>query len=198
MTEQPRRTKFEVRREATRADLLELGAARFPVAGYAASSVDDVLRGSTHTKGAVYFHFGSKEGFFLEVMRHRGRLMAAWWAQLEGREFASLEEGLDAAAPWLDVTAGLPDVMMLSEFRFAMRDKPEMLAEVQALYADWIDALVPYLELLAVQGLVRTDRTPRELAESVYHVTDGYVVHGAVFGSSLTGLTMDLARILRS
>lgn len=197
MAEQGRRTKFDARREATRAELLELGAQRFPVAGYAATSVDDVVRGSAHTKGAVYFHFGSKEGFFLEVMRFRGELMQAWWANLAGREFATLTEGLDAAAPWLDVTKGLPDSMLLAEFRFAMRDKPNMLSALASLYARWIDQLIPYVELLRSQGLTRTDLTDREMAETIYHATDGYVVHGAIFGSSLERLTPDLERMLR-
>lgn len=197
MTGEERRTKFDARREATRAELLELGAARFPVGGYAATSVDDVVRGSSHTKGAVYFHFGSKEGFFLEVMRFRGELMQAWWGGLAGREFASLADGLDAAAPWLDVTRGLPDSMLLAEFRFAMRDKPPMLNALSALYARWIDQLVPFVELLRSQGLTRTDLADREMAEAIYHVTDGYVVHSAIFGSSLGRLTPDLERLLR-
>lgn len=197
MTQEPRRTKFDERREATRADLLALGAARFPLTGYVATRVDDIVAGSTHTKGAVYFHFGSKEGYFLEVMRHRGDLMESSWRELAGRGFASLEEGLAAAAGWLTVGEGLPDTLLLSEFRFAMRDKPAMLAALAGLYERWIDNLEVFIHMLAQQGLVRTDRPVRELAESVYHVTDGYVVHGGVFGAALDGLRGDLIRVLQ-
>ncbi|MDN4471741.1 TetR/AcrR family transcriptional regulator [Demequina zhanjiangensis] len=197
MSEQPRRTKFDVKREATRADLLELGAARFPIAGYVATSVDDVVRGTGHTKGAVYFHFGSKEGYFLEVMRFRGSLMESWWGNFAGRSFASINEGLEAATGWLGVGEGLPDTAMLSEFRFAMRDKPEMLEALTELYGQWIDNLAVFVTILTEQGLVRTDRSVRELAESMYHVTDGYVLHGAVFGSSLALLRNDLIRVLQ-
>ena len=197
MTEQPRRTKFDVKREATRAELLSLGAERFPLAGYVATSVDDVVRGTGHTKGAVYFHFGSKEGYFLEVMRFRGSLMEQWWGTFAGRTFTSINDGLEAATGWLGVGEGLPDTVMLSEFRFAMRDKPEMLAALGQLYEQWIDNLAVFVAILADQGLLRTDRTVRELAESMYHVTDGHVLHGAVFGSSLALLRDDLIRILK-
>lgn len=196
MTDRKEPTKFDIKRAATRAELLELGAAVFPVSGYVATTVDEVLAGSVHSKGAVYFHFGSKEGYFIEVMRYRGELMGRWWDGLQGREFASLLEALEAADPWLGVTPGLPDMLMLSEFRYAMRGKPEMLEKVANLYEGWIDSLEKYVRMLAEQGLVRTDVTTRELAETMYHITDGYDVHRAIFGASMKGLRADLVRLL--
>lgn len=189
-------TKFDLKRAATRAELLALGAQVFPVTGYVATTVDDVLADSDHSKGAVYFHFGSKEGFFIEVMRYRGQLMGQWWDNLQGRTFSTLLEALEAADPWLDVTSGLPDMLMLAEFRYAMTDKPEMLQQVAHLYEGWIASLEKFVVMLADQGLVRTDLTTRELAETMYHATDGYDVHRAIFGASMDRLRPDLVRLL--
>ncbi|GMA89491.1 hypothetical protein [Homoserinibacter gongjuensis] len=39
-------TKFDLRREATRRELLRLGVERFPIKGYAATTVEDIVRDS--------------------------------------------------------------------------------------------------------------------------------------------------------
>ncbi len=49
------------RARRTRAALVEAAAVEFAKRGYAAASVNTILEGSRATKGAMYFHFQSKE-----------------------------------------------------------------------------------------------------------------------------------------
>ena len=62
-----RRTQAE-RRAATRARLLAAARGTFAERGYYATSADRVSEQAGCTKGALYDHFGSKEGLFLALL----------------------------------------------------------------------------------------------------------------------------------
>ncbi|MFZ2173535.1 MAG: TetR/AcrR family transcriptional regulator, partial [Rhodococcus sp. (in: high G+C Gram-positive bacteria)] len=52
---------LQLRARATRQALLNAAAAQFNQAGYAASSINDILASTTSSKGAIYFPFPSKQ-----------------------------------------------------------------------------------------------------------------------------------------
>ncbi|MHB8991724.1 MAG: TetR/AcrR family transcriptional regulator [Chloroflexota bacterium] len=56
------------RRESTRRRILEAAVQVFADRGYHDSSVDDIVRASGTSKGAVYFHFPNKQGIFLSLV----------------------------------------------------------------------------------------------------------------------------------
>lgn len=55
--------------EVRRAQLIRAAEKLFRRKGYEGTSVDQIARAARLTKGAVYFHFGSKEELFIEVIR---------------------------------------------------------------------------------------------------------------------------------
>lgn len=57
------------RARRTRAALVESAAIEFAKRGYAAASVNTILEGSNATKGAMYFHFQSKEELARAVLQ---------------------------------------------------------------------------------------------------------------------------------
>ncbi|TWV35594.1 TetR/AcrR family transcriptional regulator [Streptomyces misionensis] len=69
---------MQKRAKATRRSLLEAAAQLFAEQGYAGTSVNDISARSGRTSGAVYFHYASKEGIALAVVRDR----FATWPQL--------------------------------------------------------------------------------------------------------------------
>ena len=62
-------------RQATSAELRRHARVEFTRWGYAASSLERVAKGAKVTKGAIYYHFGSKEGLFEAVFRDVEREM---------------------------------------------------------------------------------------------------------------------------
>jgi AcrR family transcriptional regulator len=54
--------------EATRAALIAIARTEFAKRGYEAVSLDDILKRTGLTKGAIYHHFGDKKGLFREVV----------------------------------------------------------------------------------------------------------------------------------
>ncbi|MGU3432274.1 TetR family transcriptional regulator [Actinomycetes bacterium M1A6_2h] len=57
------------RARRTRAAIVEAAAFEFSRRGYAAASVNTILEGSRATKGAMYFHFASKEELARAVLK---------------------------------------------------------------------------------------------------------------------------------
>ena len=64
-----RRRTNEQWSQATSAELRRHARVEFTKRGYAASSLDRIAAQAKVTKGAIYYHFGSKEGLFEAVFR---------------------------------------------------------------------------------------------------------------------------------
>lgn len=62
---------------ATIEGLIRLARREFSQRRYAGTSVDRIAAEAALTKGAVYYHFGSKEGLFEAVLRHVQRDLVA-------------------------------------------------------------------------------------------------------------------------
>jgi AcrR family transcriptional regulator len=87
-TAYPQRTRLQPRARATRLAILTAAAERFARHGYHATSLDSVLADSGGTKGALYFHFASKEALARAVIAE----MVQRWGDLRGQVS---ERGLD-------------------------------------------------------------------------------------------------------
>jgi AcrR family transcriptional regulator len=61
------RTKVE-QREATTRQLIEIAREHFTRDGYANAATEEIVAQAGVTRGALYHHFGSKEGLFLAVL----------------------------------------------------------------------------------------------------------------------------------
>lgn len=62
--------------EATRRRILDAAAEVFAEKGYHDTAVDDIVRASDTSKGAVYFHFPNKQGIFLVLIDELTKILA--------------------------------------------------------------------------------------------------------------------------
>lgn len=90
-------TRQEERRAVTRDALLDAGAALFAERGIAGASVDAIAEAAGRTSGALYDHFGSKEGLLFALLE-RWVDAAATTIIAEQATAASLDEWV--AAIW--------------------------------------------------------------------------------------------------
>lgn len=75
----------EVQEPSARARLLREAADVFSRKGYAATSVGEIVAAAGVTKPVLYYHFGSKEGLYLQVMEEGlGKFRATVQRALEG------------------------------------------------------------------------------------------------------------------
>ncbi len=93
-------------REATTARLMEVACEVFTREGYANAATEDIVRLAGVTRGALYHHFGSKEGLFQAVLGHIQQQVALrlesvvadksdTWEQLVAGCIAFLEASID-------------------------------------------------------------------------------------------------------
>jgi len=192
-------TKFELRRDATRQALIRHGVERFPVKGYSATTIADLVRDTGHTSGAFYFHFRSKEDFFVEVLRGAAGVREGWWEPVTDPANATLEAALGASLARLDDSdgGGPAWVNLVADFMQSARHRPDLIAEVRTMHRGWIAELRRFIDVARDRGLARTDLSPDELAERVLAVTDGFELHGALYELPGEGIFDVLVRLLR-
>jgi AcrR family transcriptional regulator len=66
----PHQRPRQQRAHDTKAKILNAAARSFSIDGYAATSMNDIVAEAASTKGAVYFHFDSKEAIARELINH--------------------------------------------------------------------------------------------------------------------------------
>lgn len=141
-------TKAE-QREATTARLIEVAREQFTTHGYADAPTEEIVRIAGVTRGALYHHFGSKEGLFhavLDAVQHDvgERVEAA-----AGQAVGTWEQLIAGCAAFLEASRD-PQVQ-----RIMLIDAPAVLGwaawrELDAQYS--MKSLREALEALQSQG----------------------------------------------
>lgn len=193
-------SKFDLRREATRAELIRLGIERLPLLGYSSTTIEDVVRDSGRTRGAFYFHFASKEDFFEALLRERAAARGQWWELADREEVTSVDEALELVfGRFAEVDPGGGQwALLAADYAKAVQDEPDRLARLRTIYTGWIDEIVEFIEVLHARGLARTGIDIRMLAAETFAVAEGHYLHQEVYGVEPVGLIDALARVLRA
>jgi AcrR family transcriptional regulator len=149
------------RKDETRARLLSAAASVFAERGIEGASVDAIAEAAGRTSGALYAHFGSKEGLLLE-------LLESWRIQVSTAINADLSEArtLDARllALWHDFahpqgTARQWVQLEHELWRWVTRaGHDEMQALVARRYRAACDAIGMRLDGWAAEGLISAPR----------------------------------------
>lgn len=197
----PKPNKFQLRREATHKELLRLGIERFPIKGYAATSISDIVENSGLTRGAFYFHFESKEEFFLAVLRERAARREGWWEAAAKSDVSSIEDAVVASLTALERVGEAGSfvwVPCMVEFAQAVRGNTDYQQELHEIYLEWVRELENWVNVLAERGLVRTDRSTTELAASIFAYGEGAEIHAALYRADIQQLMVDgVVRLLK-
>ncbi|MGX9884231.1 ScbR family autoregulator-binding transcription factor [Streptomyces sp. NPDC002276] len=170
---------MQERAEATRQAVLAAAAVLFEQHGYVGTSISDVARRSGYTSGAIYFHFGSKEGLAASVFEaHFGewpRLVASW-TSLEG--------------PVLDRLVGL-SLAVAREFRdnVIVRAGNRLSNESRSIPAELPQPFVGWIEIVA--QLLDAARENGELAPDTDVERAARVVVAGFFGTHTVSAALD-------
>ena len=142
----------QTRAVETRAAIIRGAAAVFQNKGYGATSLADVSAAAGVTKGALYFHFESKEALALAVIDAQHHLSISLSRTLDEENESGLRAGLLMSfrlARQLRtdtvVRAGIRLTMEASNFSVPIREP----------YLDWMAAFEGYLRTAIADGDVR-------------------------------------------
>ncbi|MFZ2176809.1 MAG: TetR family transcriptional regulator [Rhodococcus sp. (in: high G+C Gram-positive bacteria)] len=150
------------RARRTRAALVESAAIEFAKRGYAAASVNTILEGSNATKGAMYFHFQSKEELARAVLQagivQFTALSEQWLHRTDIGPFEALHGlVLDLA------TLFHSSVIVRAEFRLIV--EPEFYADVQSGSAQrWGRTAYELATRAQREGLLREGADPEKFS----------------------------------
>lgn len=154
------------RARRTRAAIVDAAAVEFGKHGYAAASVNAILEGSHATKGAMYFHFESKEelgrAVLAAALEKFKEVTDRWMGRTDLDPFQILHGLVDDVAKMF-----LSDPIVQAEFRLII--EPEFYPDVQNGGARvWGTAGRDLIQRAVREGLVRegvdADKFTRVLA----------------------------------
>lgn len=147
--------------EETRGKLLATARASFRRAGYAGTSMDDLTAAAGLTRGALYHHFGDKQG-----------LLAAVAAQIDGEMELRLQAiSRDAPDAWTALRercraylamAAEPEIR-----RIVLQDARAILGQAASVQEQCTASLADLLRALMEQGVI-APAEPRALARMLH------------------------------
>lgn len=192
-------TKFDLRREATRAELIRLALERFPIKGYALTSIEDIVRDSGLSRGAYYFHFESKGDLFLscleELEPRRGDIAEI----ARDPRITSLDEALvEVYQRFRAVDGKLEWPLLQTEFWQISHNEPELAERFRGLYRRWIEKLTELLEGLRDRGFITVEGPLEPFTEVIFAMGQGMDIHRLMYGADDSRYFDVVLRALRS
>lgn len=142
----------------TRRAILEAAATVFDEQGYDAASLADILGRARVTKGALYFHFSSKEALAEAVMLEPSRDLPAPHPQ------SPLQTIIDLVHYAGDELR--KNTMMRASIRLTL-EQGTFRAHGAAAYLAWIDGFHAHLRQAELYGQLLPHVAPRETAEFI-------------------------------
>ncbi|MGE5703858.1 MAG: TetR/AcrR family transcriptional regulator [Clostridia bacterium] len=184
-----KKNKFQLKREATYANLIKAGIAVLCEKGYSSSSIDDVVSRAGYTKGAFYVHFESKEQFFLHLVDYRAesREMILESVKKLPTTGVTLEQAVFAiASGMVNYLIQSPEWMLVHMDFFIQAKRSELIqSKYTELYERWIKEGAAFIELLKSRQLVASDLDSSAKAKMMYAFLDGCIIHHVFYKEML-------------
>jgi len=163
----------------TRTRILEAAEKVFAEHGYGGASLEKVASAAGMTKGAVYWHFSSKQDVYLAMMeRHLSRQQR----QLPGQIQAILEaeDPELALRQWFQsqldcLEEGNGNPMLFFEFVTSTRE-PEVREKLQTVYGTVLDAVGAFLKDMRSKGYIAAEVDPRHLGVMIDALLKGVLI----------------------
>ncbi len=174
-------------KEAARGKILRAAEKVFARKGYNAASVDDIVKESGLSKGALYGYFDSKEELFLALRRHNIGVR--------------VDQVIAAMPPGTSATEKLIKAGELAMGEAARQDRNSLrvafefwtsaprIKAVHEFYADWYRTYNEFLTALIREGIqrgeFRRDLDPEALSRLLIAAIDGLCLHWALLGTDI-------------
>ena len=145
------------RAKRTRAAIIGSAAVELSRSGYAAASLNRILEGSGATKGALYFHFDSKEDLAKAVLDAALEQQTGIIEPLFGSPETS---PLNALSHYCDEMAVLLEEDMVAQAGIRLAQDPEFYPDVVSAAGGWAQEFVKIAERAVAAGELRPDVDP--------------------------------------
>ena len=164
--------------EGTRERLLQAGFREVYRTGFQSASIDTILAATNVTKGALYYHFDSKEDLGHAIVEEIIAKMTVnkWLIPLQrGKNPIDTLIGIVQATSIRkeDVNGGCPLVNLAQE----MSPLDEQFRKrLERIFREWQEGIATALRRGQAQGAVRRDLAPEETAGFLIAMYEGYTL----------------------
>lgn len=163
----------QARSEATRRKIIDSAVELFNEIGYPATGLGDIIERAEMTKGALYYHFDSKESLATAIIEEGGASIKKAFRSIVESPAPALESMIHGVFVAVDLVetdkvarSGTQLLRTLSEFNDA----------ATRTFGGWLDEMVARARQAVDQGDIRDDVDPRAVAETIV---------GAMLGAEL-------------
>jgi AcrR family transcriptional regulator len=150
------------RAERTRHVILEAAAETFEARGYLGTSLQNIVTGRHVSKGALYFHFPSKEDLALAILSEQHQLWPSLISELRHRQKSAIRLLLELF--WQATAILRDDALARAGARLAC-ELDLIDSSAPRLFAGWADVVEELLHEAREQGDLRPDADSRVVAE---------------------------------
>lgn len=178
-----KKNKFQMKKEETYKHLIEKGYFVLLKKGFSKTNIADIAEAAGYTRGAFYFHFESKEDYFIHVMKYHDEKRGDEWSNLPYQynpEVTPLKEVLkqSVSSLWENVYEDTKSGWLLVgiDFYQSAKDDPSIKPQLKEIHKNWEDDVAQYVRALQDQGYVPSSINPEEAALQFIMATYGYMV----------------------
>ncbi|WOI90368.1 TetR/AcrR family transcriptional regulator [Rhodococcus qingshengii] len=149
----------QARAVRTREAIVSVAAQHFDIDGYGASSINTILATGAFTKGAIYFHFPSKEAI-------AGSLIADWNRTVNESISEAIATGPSTSEEKLAAifTSLAHQIAENTNLRAGMKLTLEPTIDNGSAFARWVDAISEIIETAITDGELDDTPTTHRLA----------------------------------
>jgi AcrR family transcriptional regulator len=171
----------QARSEATRQKIINAAVDLFSEVGYAAAGLGDIIERAEMTKGALYYHFDSKESLATAIIDEGGTMLLRAYQGIRESSAPALESMIHG----LFVSANLLGTDKLARTGTQLlRALGEFSEAAARTYGAWVDELAKTARQAQAEGDMRADIDPAAVGE---------LVAGAMIGAESISSAMSAA-----
>jgi AcrR family transcriptional regulator len=180
----------QARSEATRRRIITSAVELFNEIGYPATGLGDIIERLEMTKGALYYHFDSKESLATAIIEEASEKMFSAFDQINNSSSPALEGIIHGVFGVADVVS---TDMVARIGTQLLRAFGEFSEAAQRAYDSWLEVLSARAAVAIDEGDVRKDLDPLAVGETVL----GAMIGAEVLSSALSSGTDLIHRVTR-
>lgn len=171
----------QARSEATRRRIIDSAVGLFNEIGYATTSLGDIIERAEMTKGALYYHFDSKEALATAIIEEGSAIL-----------FQAFEKIRQSSAPAFEriIHSSFVIVGLLGADEVArsgthlLRAFGEFHAVAATTYSRWLDEITSHAVEAIDDGDLRANLSPEAVAETILGTMVGAELLSTIMSSS--------------
>jgi TetR/AcrR family transcriptional regulator, transcriptional repressor for nem operon len=152
----------ERRAETTRQRLIAAASRQFAHRPYSTVSLDDILTEAELTKGAMYFHFPSKQALAVAIIENLAEVSRTAVTELVARRMSGLETAIDLI--YLLAVQDTQHEVVRAGVRL-LESLDDNTAMPPALWHSWIEFITTLIQKAVTEGDVVDHDDPEDIAK---------------------------------